>query len=546
MATLTELVEQAYPKQEVSPGTPLILPEDSKQFPRPPVADFIKNWTPYVNPEAATPGIVGDTVGKQGAFPQTVPSPVVPSPTAKPAAKEKAPAPLPEGIPTEGSDKEGGSTTLPPLESTVTDKTWSEYKGEDVKLTTVYANKAKLATDVANFKKELGDNQEIAAEYFRGVAARTTLEDILDPNSDGFKTFAKEMKDTAQKMQIARADLEDYQKKAKADPNRYWRETPALEHVFNGIAMLMEGNVAAAATRAGMSMPTGMVQQRIDKAIQDDLNRQKEEFKSGEAARENTINRFRDNMKILGDERAATIKTSLEFIDQSKGKIEMLMKDPKFQNQSDQLLLREQLLNLEEQAALKGIELKKTLMKEQTERKPLMPKPLSPEDIRKDNELNVMTLGIPNRVRSLDSAKEIREISGATETGVAAVRAMKQIREKMTMGLIPLSTGFSELRTLGDAIKRRIILSVKKTENLGTLDEGMVNFSDSMVPGSAEWGQTQTKLDALEKGFLLNYTSALNQHIDGKQYSPQDVTDRFDTLDKERGLTKYWLSGLKK
>jgi hypothetical protein len=546
MATLTELVEQAYPKQEVSPGTPLMLPEDSKQFPRPPVADFIKNWTPYVNPEAATPGIVGETVGKQGAFPQTAPSPVVPSPIAKPAAKEKAPAPLPEGIPTEGSDKEGGSTTLPPLESTVTDKTWSEYKGEDVKLTTVYANKANLAKDVANFKKALGDNQEIAAEYFRGVAARTTLEDILDPNSDGFKTFAKEMKDTAQKMQIARADLEDYQKKAKADPNRYWRETPALEHVFNGIAMLMEGNVAAAATRAGMSMPTGMVQQRIDKAIQDDLNRQKEEFKSGEAARENTINRFRDNMKILGDERAATIKTSLEFIDQSKGKIEMLMKDPKFQNQSDQLLLREQLLNLEEQAALKGIELKKTLMREQTERKPLMPKQLSPEDVRKDNELNITVLGVPNRVRSAEDAKYMKDRSAAAEQAIATVRAMKQVREQMDLGYVPMAGGLSKLKQLGDVLKSNLQLQLKQNYNLGTLDKGSVDFMDKMIPGTDQWGQVSSKLDALERGFTSGFTSDLNQRIDGRQYKPQDVADRFDAYDKERGLTEYWLAGTKK
>jgi hypothetical protein len=545
MATLTELVEQAYPKQEVSPGTPLVLPEDSKQFPRPPVADFIKNWTPYVNPEAATPGIVGETVGKQGAFPQTAPSPVVPSPTAKPAAKEKAPVPIPEGIPTEGADKEGGSTTLPPLESTVTDKTWTDYGKAGAKLTAIEGEKVKLAADVANLKDRMTNDKGSLQEYTKLMASQLRLEDALDPESDGFKTFAKNISDTAQKMQAARADLEDYQKKAKADPNRYWRETPALEHVFNGIAMLMEGNVAAAATRAGMSMPTGMVQQRIDRAIQDDLNRQKEEFKSGEAARENTINRFRDNMKILGDERAAALKTEIEFMSQAKNRIDLIAKDPKYQNEADKLLAREASLKLDEQAVLKEAEMNKVLMKKQTESKPLVGKALSPEDIRKDNELNVMTLGIPNRVRSLDSAKEIREISGATETGVAAVRAMKQIREKMTMGLIPLSTGFSELRTLGDAIKRRIILSVKKTENLGTLDEGMVNFSDSMVPGSAEWGQTQTKLDALEKGFLLNYTSALNQHIDGKQYDPQGVTDRFDALDKERGLTKYWLSGLK-
>ena len=399
---------------------------------------------------------------------------------------------------------------------------------------------------MANFKKALGDNQEIAAEYFRGVAARTTLEDILDPNSDGFKTFAKEMKDTAQKMQIARADLEDYQKKAKADPNRYWRETPALEHVFNGIAMLMEGNVAAAATRAGMSMPTGMVQQRIDKAIQDDLNRQKEEFKSGEAARENTINRFRDNMKILGDERAATIKTSLEFIDQSKGKIEMLMKDPKFQNQSDQLLLREQLLNLEEQAALKGIELKKTLMREQTERKPLMPKQLSPEDVRKDNELNITVLGVPNRVRSAEDAKYMKDRSAAAEQAIATVRAMKQVREQMDLGYVPMAGGLSKLKQLGDVLKSNLQLQLKQNYNLGTLDKGSVDFMDKMIPGTDQWGQVSSKLDALERGFTSGFTSDLNQRIDGRQYKPQDVADRFDAYDKERGLTEYWLAGTKK
>jgi hypothetical protein len=450
-------------------------------------------------------------------------------------------AQIPQGIPPTNQDDNKNPT--PPLTEDVKVKESTEtVYGEEAKgrFADIDAKKQTLANNVYKFKELVNNNEDIVGEWKKQVASQARLEDLLDPTSDGFEQFQNEIKATVTKIEAAQKDMEDYQKNMKADPQRYWKETPFLDHAFNAISMLMEGNVAAAATRAGVSMPTGLVQQRIDRAIQDDIARQKEELKSGEAARLNTVNRYRDNLKLLGDKRAAQLKTEVDFMNVAKARLESLKQDPKFQDVADRLATEELKIKLEEEAAKRNVEWSKSVVRNQTTTAPLKHQAMSPEEMRKERELNVSVLGIPMRARSLEDAKTLKEKGAASERAISTLEALEALRgDANVLDLAKLPT---DKMAKARALVSDLHMAMKQSFALGALDKGSLEFLQGAVPSPDQWTDALDKYKAMRRAMTLGYTSELNQRVEGGgDFKPSEVKKRMDEYNKRMGYTSFLL-----
>lgn len=383
-------------------------------------------------------------------------------------------------------------------------------QGPYAQMQKVLAKKKQLDADLDAMT---GKDPEIKKYYNKMLVGSTDLEALMDPNSPKFKEFADKITAVKGKLDTASKDLSEFQEKARVDPDRYWKTVPATTVAMNSLAMFMEGRTAGAAIRAGLTPPTGLVQAKIDKAIADDINRQKDEMRMGEAAKGNEINRYRDNLKMLGDERIAEVKTKLDYMTMVKGSLDQYMQ--KYKGQYDQLALDEISANLDMKKQLAMADFAKYAVRTESVR-PTTGSSVSMDDQFKasnnlrsgydtDTKANrdsiAQTAAIDSQLKLVKEANA----SGDTKSAQSAANAVRGMYAKLLQGAGVLSdsdlVAFGGSRSLIDKLKAKYAADIK-----GTLSEQELSDITSSIGALRdvnEYAIAQAQRSALERGSFL-------------------------------------------
>jgi hypothetical protein len=350
------------------------------------------------------------------------------------------------------------------------------------------------------------------------VARSEDLASFLDPNSDGYKAFVRKTEDVKNKMEAAHADLEEFQKTAAVDPAKYYKETPFIQHAVNVIAMLMEAKTAGAMIRAGLPAPTGMVMARIDKAINDDIARQRDAIRSKEAGMTNEINRYRDNLKLLGDERAAEYKTRAEMLHQIGTTINATK--ARYDNEFNTANLDKAAADVEANRVKALAEMGKTIM-QQGFAAPVG-KSISDEQLTRKQEKMVNVLGSEVEARTPEDAKVLKEKSVATETVLANLSELKSLREKSN--LADWAKLITEKRSRANFLIGSLHMNLKNTWGMGAFDAGTKEFLKDVVPNMDALSHVLDTYETIEDTVTSSYTDELNQRT-RNTYSLKSVRD---------------------
>jgi hypothetical protein len=483
-------------------------------------------------PPSAFPGQI-PFVGKNGEM-------VNPTPTQAPAQ--------PSGANPGFSGSRAGAAGIPPVPSTPIEvKTGSSETtqgsrtdwGPTDELDKANESMRKIAEDARALRQSVNDDPEVIKYMNKQFLAGKRLESLMDPTSDEFKQFSTQVAQARSKIDSANKDLIDFQEKAKVDPERYWKATPLLQHALNSVSMLMEGKKEAAFIRAGLPAPTGLVQARIDKAINDDIARQKDELKMGEAAKGNTVNRYRDNLKMLGDERTAEIKTRLDYQSMVKNTLETYMQ--KSQGKFDDLKMRELIAAQDVANAKAKLEMNKASISSsrQDTYANITPGKLTPEQQDRQDKINARTFnvaGIPLVAYNDTSANTLRTQSAATTSAIGYLDKLIEYRNSMgPEGYLKwISGGTAEANNLVIALQ----MALKKANGLGAMDAGTQKILEAQIPDVTAFGQVADKYAANRKSLLTQFTAEVNASVPPESaISAESLNKRITQYNRDTGIT---------
>jgi hypothetical protein len=287
---------------------------------------------------------------------------------------------------------------------------------------------------------------------------------------------------------------------------------------MNGIAMLMEAKTAGAMIRAGLPPPTGLVMGRIDKAINDDIARQRAEITSKEAGMTNTVNRYRDNLKMLGDERAAEFKTRAEMLQQIGQTIQATK--AKYDGEMNTANLDKALADTEVNYAKTMAEMNKELV-QQGFAAPVGSKE-NDEQANRRQEKMVNVLGSEVEARTPDDAKVLKEKSSATETVLASLSELKKLRAKADIrdwAKLP-----TEDRARATFLVSSLHMNLKNAWGMGAFDQGTQDFLKDAVPNMDALSHVLDTYEAIEDAVVSGYVSDLNQRTKNR-YSLKAVRE---------------------
>jgi hypothetical protein len=372
----------------------------------------------------------------------------------------------------------------------------------------------KIAEDARALRQSVNDDPEVIKYMNKQFLAGKRLESLMDPTSDEFKQFSTQVAQARSKIDSANKDLIDFQERAKVDPERYWKATPLLQHALNSVSMLMEGKKEAAFIRAGLPAPTGLVQARIDKAINDDIARQKDELKMGEAAKGNTVNRYRDNLKMLGDARTAEIKTRLDYQSMVKNTLETYMQ--KSQGKFDDLKMRELIAAQDIANAKAKLEMNKAVISStrQDNTAYITPGQLTPDQQKRQDEIRTRTFNVgrvPLVAYNETSANALRTQAAATTNAIGYLDKLIEYRNSMgPEGYLKwISGGTAEANNLVISLQ----MALKKANGLGAMDAGTQKILSEQIPDVTAFGQVADKYAANRKSLLTQLTADINASV---------------------------------
>jgi len=481
--------------------------------------------SPFSAQPAVTDPIAASYAAMSGGQPAPVADPIIASyieqnpnvdttplmPTTTPQATPAAePEPTmmnatPQGTADTGGQGTGGNSTGGSLLPASEQRSKTEYpKGTEYNLSKAVNEQQKVIMKVKDISERLDEDTK---KLFTSLAAKSAdLESFLDTESEGYKTFAQKVSDVKTKMDTAHADLAEFQKTAKIDPDRYYKDTPFLQHAMNSIGMLMEAQHAGNMIRAGLPPPTGLVMGRIDKAINDDIARQRAEISSKEAGMTNTINRYRDNLKMLGDERAAEFKTRAEMLQQIGQTIQATK--AKYDGEFNTANLDKALADTEVNYAKTMAEMNKELV-QQGFVAPTGPSKEQKELEEKRKEKMVNVLGSEIEARTADDAKALKDKNAKAETIMSTLGELKRLREYMST---PSYAGLPMAdKNRAQTLSSALLMNLKDSWQMGAFDNGTQKFLNEVVPLPNGIAQVMARYEALEDMVASGYVSELNQ-----------------------------------
>jgi hypothetical protein len=436
------------------------------------------------------------------------------TPQATPPVEPTVMNATPQGTAGTGGQGTGGTSTGGGLLPVSEQRTGSMYPpGTEDNLKKAVDEQQKVMTNVKGIYERLDAETK---PLFASLAAKSAdLESFLDTDSEGYKAFAQKVNDVKTKMDAAHADLAEFQKTAAVDPARFYKDTPFLQHAMNGIAMLMEAKTAGAMIRAGLPPPTGLVMGRIDKAINDDIARQRAEITSKEAGMTNTVNRYRDNLKMLGDERAAEFKTRAEMLQQIGQTIQATK--AKYDGELNTANLDKALADTEVNYVKATAEMNKWLV-QQGFAAPAGPSKEQREAEERKKEKMVNVLGTEEEARTPDDAKQLKEKSATIHTIVDKLSMLKALRARA--GAVDLAGFATEDAKTAQTLMGTAMMDLKEYWKAGALDAGLLTFLESVLSKPNAWTQVMDQYEALEDAVVNKYYHDLNQLVrpDGEPY----------------------------
>ena len=368
------------------------------------------------------------------------------------------------------------------------------------------------AKDVATVMSALSIDRDYQKQMTKNLARASWLDRLTDPTSDEFQKFHQTFSEAAGKINQAQQDLIEFQKNAKVDPDRYLNSQPALSNALNSVAIFFENRANAYGSALGQ-MPTNMVKGRIDAAITQDIQRQKEEMQGKQAGLTNEVNRYRDNLRMLGDERQAELKTAADAYTVGVAYLNAL-KESKIGASMDMAKANEFQGKLEEAAGGKMAELTKGVAQRKVDDlfKTNQPKQMSVEDQIRLSSLNFNVGDATLQARDPEAAKKMREAADGVHNVLSKVEAIKQLRDAAPVGR---NTGFGDNIAKARSLAGQLQMDLRSAFSLGVMSDGDMEFLKTISPDPAEFSwSTVAKYDALGAAALSGFYSKAKQNTD--------------------------------
>lgn len=217
---------------------------------------------------------------------------------------------------------------LPSMVDVKMDRTEQEVKyapGTEEAVNTALAKWKDARENIAKLQKDWFTTPEAMKASTNLLTSTLAVEDTLDPTSKSSQAFFENVRKVRSDLDNASNDLIKYQEGAKVDPERYMKNMPTTERILNGIGVFLEGMAAAKAAGKGVPVPpVGVIQGQLNRAIDLDIQSQKEEMQNKKESKIFNINRYKDNLALLNNDRAAEIKTKLDYLSATKMSLEAL------------------------------------------------------------------------------------------------------------------------------------------------------------------------------------------------------------------------------
>jgi tetratricopeptide (TPR) repeat protein len=382
---------------------------------------------------------------------------------------EKSPIVVPVG-----NVQKDAPSVAPQEFSTTTQSTTSTqstiYGKEDkVKYEEASKNYKEAMEAQKNILSRVTDDPEIKNQLTRVVSTTLALEDLLDPTSDNFVAYKKDLDKTKEELDKSEKALSDFQKEAKVDPNRFMSEMPTSSKALTAIAMMLEGYGSAVAARGGMQIPSGMIAKQLNEAILQDMNLQREQMASKEKGMTGDINRYAKNLALLKDERAAEIKTKSDLLMVSKSVIDNLK--ARYADEASLAEFDKVQKGLEMQIAQQNLEMNKRIVNSNMTitKTPVNRGGMDTEkmlDIRKKAlELGEYDLNLFNEfalpMRSKDSAQKTSQMLGSYGGMVAKLDALDALEGRALPGEVK--------KAVSSSIYQDLLIDAKTIYELGVL-----------------------------------------------------------------------------
>lgn len=302
---------------------------------------------------------------------------------------------------------------------------------------------AKFASGIAdpkdpNATPEMLEQAGKINEYMGKVAATSmTVEEMINPDSDAARIFRGNVEKARAKLDAANEDLINFQKEARIDPKRYMKEMPGTERALNAMLVFMEGMAAAKAAGKGVAVPpVGLFESQINKAIEQDIQFQKQELESKKEGMANSVNRYKENLALLGNDRAAEIKTKLDYLSSINNTLNQLKQSA--QGRLDVANLEEKIASNKIAIAQAKAELTKGVVDSTIIKKAAVAAPtgMSDEEFKRQESVSkAYTAATEKAVEKFDKARDFKRTLEAAKTGdEAALGVLKGMFVKDAQG----------------------------------------------------------------------------------------------------------------
>ena len=352
---------------------------------------------------------------------------------------------------------------------------------------------------IGGIMKKINNDPEIVKQVARIASTSLELQDMLDPNSENFKSFTNKVNEAKTNIEKAEQDLAEFQKEAKVDPNRYAHNMSNTGKAIKMIAKMLEGFGAAMALRGGVQIPTGMVSKQLQQSIDQDIALQKDELASKEKGLTTDVNRYSKNLALLKDERAAELKTKSDMLTVTKMSLDNLkaqyqgqMDEAEFQKVQSGLDLEIAKTNLEMNKRLVNTSVNTTVTKERRQGQGI-----DAGEIKKRADAEEAMKGLSERdvplfnkykleAYSKEEAKDLRDQMASYEGVMSMLETMKKLEAEYGNEMLP-----TDAKALGDSLAADFLLLKKNLEKLGVLSEADKDIiTDLLKTPKKDWLKT--------------------------------------------------------
>jgi len=333
------------------------------------------------------------------------------------------------------------------------------------------------------------------------------------------------------KLQEAESYNKQFENASQIDPSRYWANADTWSKVGAILASAFSGY--AQAYTGGRNVGLDMIKDMIDK----DVDAQVKNANLLQQKAQSAMNMFQTYRQIFKDDQLAYDATKMSALNLVKAKYEMAQ--GKFKNAADMAKLDTELKEL-------SVKMQNKVLENGTALTQALDYKNNPK-ARFDNELNKDPARLAQMIK--DKKVEVIDINGnpfVTENTQVAkdLRNNYSAYKLMTNNLDKIAEiqqgGFTdqEKRDRFKMLKANLVSYVKQQKQLGTLDNGLLNFADSLFSGiqyTNVLGDAQKAINSYKKDLTDEFETFANSTFSGKNtyVSEQGTNPELKTLGKK-------------